>query len=240
MIKVNINHNNRLYLVLFLSFFVPILLTNIIYTPNTVSADTVVCKDGSVHSLPSSSYACLKDGEGGVDKNYPYENLKPGDKCPKYWGSKSGKTIPAGKDQQWCGELTDEDQKKNTKYESCLNDGGVPNYDTGVCDFSGNMQVNYKKHDCQGADIRAGLQPGDANYCGILNYLVIIINVLAGAASVAIIGSIIYAGIQYSMSGSDPQKVSAAKDRIRNAIIALVFFIFGYTILNYLVPGGVL
>lgn len=84
---------------------------------------------------------------------------------------------------------------------------------------------------------------GDCNTfedCGIVRYLVIIINALSALAGVAIIGSIVYGGIQYSMAGSDPQKVGAAKDRIRNAIIALVFFIFGYGILNYLVPGGVL
>jgi len=79
-----------------------------------------------------------------------------------------------------------------------------------------------------------------ASNCGIIGYLVIFINVLSALAGIVIIGSIVYAGILYSASGSDPQKVSAAKDRIRNAFIALIVFIFGYAILNYLVPGGVL
>lgn len=76
--------------------------------------------------------------------------------------------------------------------------------------------------------------------CGIVRYLVIIINTLSALAGIAIIGSIVYGGIQYSASGSDPQKVGAAKDRIRNAFIALILFIFGYAIVNYLVPGGIL
>lgn len=87
--------------------------------------------------------------------------------------------------------------------------------------------------DCEGAS-------PDSSNCGIIRYLVIFINVLSVMAGIVIAGSIAYGGIQYSMSAADPQKVSAAKERIRNAIIALVFFIFGYAILNYLIPGGLL
>lgn len=91
----------------------------------------------------------------------------------------------------------------------------------------------YEPNDCE-------TDSPSAENCGIIGYLVLFINVLSALAGIIIVGSIIYAGIQYSMSGSDPQKVSAAKDRIRNAIIALIFFIFGYAIINYLIPGGVL
>ncbi|MDQ3123966.1 MAG: hypothetical protein M3Q14_04780 [bacterium] len=94
--------------------------------------------------------------------------------------------------------------------------------------------------DCNGTDIRAGLDESDPNHCGILDYLVLFINVLSGIVGVVVVGSIIVSGIQYSSAGSDPQKISAAKDRIRNAIIALAFFIFMYALLNYLVPGGVI
>jgi len=96
------------------------------------------------------------------------------------------------------------------------------------------------RNDCQGPSIKAHLPKEDPNHCGILDYLVTIIDVLVGLAGVAIVGTIVYGGIQYSMAGSDPQKVAASKDRIRNAIIALIFLLFGFAILNYLVPGGVL
>lgn len=87
--------------------------------------------------------------------------------------------------------------------------------------------------DCEGGS-------PDSSNCKIIEYLVTFINILSVLAGIVIAGSIAYGGIQYSMSAADPQKVSAAKERIRNAIIALVFFIFGYAILNYLVPGGLL
>ena len=96
------------------------------------------------------------------------------------------------------------------------------------------------KSDCQGDNIQAGAPEGSEEHCGILDYLVLFINVLSGLVGVVVLGSIIYGGIQYSSAGSDPQKVQAAKNRIRNALIALFFFIFMYGFLNYLVPGGIL
>lgn len=76
--------------------------------------------------------------------------------------------------------------------------------------------------------------------CGIYAYLVLFINALSAMVGVVVVGMIIMGGIQYAMSADDPQKVSAAKDRIRNAIIALVAFIFTYAFLQWIVPGGVL
>ena len=95
-------------------------------------------------------------------------------------------------------------------------------------------------NDCASDNIQAGLDENDPNHCGILDYLVLFINVLSALVGVVVIISIIAGGIQYTSAGSDPQKVAAAKNRIRNAIVALVFFIFMYAFLNWLVPGGVL
>lgn len=69
-------------------------------------------------------------------------------------------------------------------------------------------------------------------------YIYPFINLLAAFVGVAVVISMIIGGIQYGSSAGDPQKVSAAKNRIRNAIIALVTFIFLYALLNFLVPGG--
>ena len=111
-----------------------------------------------------------------------------------------------------------------TPEDACINSGGPAQQSSG--------ERNEIEADCT-------IDSTAAN-CGITRYLVLFINVLSVLAGIVIAASIAWGGIEYSMSGSDPQKVSAAKDRIRNAIIALVFFIFGYAILNYLVPGGVL
>lgn len=96
--------------------------------------------------------------------------------------------------------------------------------------------ASYQVGDCQTTN---GGELDESN-CGIIAYLVIGIRVLSGLVAVVVVGSIIYGGIQYSSAGSEAQKVSAAKERIRNSIIALFFFIFMFGFLNYLVPGGVL
>lgn len=93
-------------------------------------------------------------------------------------------------------------------------------------------------------DIEATCNPGrgqqlNSENCAIYAYLLIFINGLSAMVGIAVVGMIIYGGIQYSMSADDPQKVSAAKDKIKNAIIALVAYISLYAFLQWLIPGGV-
>lgn len=75
--------------------------------------------------------------------------------------------------------------------------------------------------------------------CGIMTqYVYPLINFLTALVGVAVTISIIVGGIQYASSAGDPQAASAARKRITNAIIALVVFIFLYSLLNFLMPGG--
>ena len=67
-----------------------------------------------------------------------------------------------------------------------------------------------------------------------------IIRVLSDGVGLVIIASVVYGGIQYSSSGGDPNATSQAIHRIRESLIALLIFIFGYAILNYLIPAGFL
>lgn len=75
--------------------------------------------------------------------------------------------------------------------------------------------------------------------CIVERYVNPFINLLAAAAGIAVVISIVMGAIQYSSAGGDPGKVSAARDRIRNAIIALLAFLFLYAFLNWLLPGGI-
>lgn len=79
----------------------------------------------------------------------------------------------------------------------------------------------------------------DISQCDFIGkYLNKFINFLAALVGVAVVASIIFGGIQYGSSAGDPAKVTAAKNRIRNAILALLAFLFLYALLNFLVPGG--
>jgi len=71
-------------------------------------------------------------------------------------------------------------------------------------------------------------------------YINPLIAFLTAIAGVIIVISIIAGGVQYSAAGGDPSKVAAAKNRITNAIIALIAIIFLFAFLQWLVPGGLL
>jgi hypothetical protein len=80
---------------------------------------------------------------------------------------------------------------------------------------------------------------GAGEQCLIDTYINPFVKVLAALVGVFVVLSIIIAGIQYSSSADDPSKVSAAKSRIMNAVIALLAFLFLLAFLKWLVPGGV-
>lgn len=88
-----------------------------------------------------------------------------------------------------------------------------------------------KKDDCSD-------KPLSSSNCGIIKYLVIIINALSAMVGVVVVIMIIIGGIQYSTSADDPQAVANAKKRIMNAVLALVIFIFSYAFLQWVIPGG--
>jgi len=64
-----------------------------------------------------------------------------------------------------------------------------------------------------------------------------IIRLLSDGVGILVVGSVVVAGIQFTMARNDPQNVANATNRIRTSLIALLIFIFAYAILNYIIPG---
>jgi hypothetical protein len=67
-----------------------------------------------------------------------------------------------------------------------------------------------------------------------------IIRLLSDGVGLVVIASIIVGGIQYSASRGNPQDTAKAIGRVRASLIALLIYIFGYAILNYIIPVGFL
>lgn len=82
------------------------------------------------------------------------------------------------------------------------------------------------------------LNTGDGGgiYSRYLNPFIVF---LSGAVGVIVVISIIVGAIQYSSAGGDSQKVASARNRIKNAILALIVFIFLRAILNWVIPNGI-
>jgi hypothetical protein len=79
----------------------------------------------------------------------------------------------------------------------------------------------------------------DRTNCGIVGYVVYFTRILSGIVGLVIVIMITVGGIQYAAAGPDPSAVVAARKRIINAVIALVLYIFMFSFLQWLVPGGI-
>lgn len=86
-------------------------------------------------------------------------------------------------------------------------------------------------------DCKEGTDPGN---CAITRRITQLINMLSAMVGIVVVGMIIWGGIQYTAAKDDPQALSAAKGKIRNAIIALLMYFFMYSFLQWLVPGGII
>ncbi len=74
----------------------------------------------------------------------------------------------------------------------------------------------------------------------IYERLIEAINFLSVGVTVVIAISIAIAGYQYITSRGDPSRTSAAVNRIVQAGTAMLLYVFGWSILNWMIPGGVL
>ncbi len=69
--------------------------------------------------------------------------------------------------------------------------------------------------------------------------LITIINVLTAVAGIAITASMILAGFQYMTARDNAAQVLAAKTRIFVTVCTIFLLAFGYSLLQWLVPGGI-
>jgi len=66
-----------------------------------------------------------------------------------------------------------------------------------------------------------------------------LVNFLSIGVGIVVTAMIIVGGIQYMAAGDNPNAVTAAKQRITNALIALAVFLVAFAFLQWLIPGGV-
>lgn len=66
-----------------------------------------------------------------------------------------------------------------------------------------------------------------------------IVNFLAIGVGVIVVLSVVIGGIQYMTAGDNSSAISDAKERISNALMAFIAFLFLWAFIEWLVPGGV-
>lgn len=77
------------------------------------------------------------------------------------------------------------------------------------------------------------------NISPILDLTYAFIRFLSVGVGIVLAISVIISGIQYSMSEGNAEITQKAKARIRSAILGLGIYIFAFSMLQFLIPGGV-
>lgn len=93
--------------------------------------------------------------------------------------------------------------------------------------------------DCDGVSTSIEVDCSNAEN-PIYSYIIAIVNFISAGVGIAIVANVMIGGVQYMMSGGNPQVTQAAVKRIINALIALLAFIFMWAFFNWLIPGGIL
>lgn len=74
----------------------------------------------------------------------------------------------------------------------------------------------------------------------IIALMRLVLQVATAGVGLVVAIMIIVAGIQYTSAQGNPQLIQAAKQRLMNAVIGLIMYIFAFALLNYLVPGNLI
>lgn len=130
----------------------------------------------------------------------------------------------------------------NSSTGDYCDDASTPDPTTGKCaDGSSPIADNpiATTTDCAVNNTCDGSNCTGSNCDLVSQYLIPFIDFLSAGVGLIVTIMIVIGGIQYTTSQDNPQAVSAAKHRITNAIIALVMFGLMYSLLQWLVPGGI-
>ncbi len=85
----------------------------------------------------------------------------------------------------------------------------------------------------------SGCVTPDANGGVIITYLKMILKFLSGGVGLVVLLMLVIAAIQYITAAGQPEQVKHAKNRIQNALTALVLFLIAFAVLNLIIPGGI-
>lgn len=83
--------------------------------------------------------------------------------------------------------------------------------------------------------VETSILPSDMDINGILK---LVLNILVYGLGAAAVLGVIIAGIQYMTARDDVAQVAKAKKRLIEIVIGLVAWALMFTVLNWLIPGG--
>ena len=74
---------------------------------------------------------------------------------------------------------------------------------------------------------------------GLWALLLIAVNIMTAGVGVLALAGVIYGAVLYTSAGGNPEQVKKARTIFTNVVIGVIAFAAMFTLLNFLVPGGV-
>jgi len=74
----------------------------------------------------------------------------------------------------------------------------------------------------------------------IIGYLRAVIQFMAVGIGIALVGGLVVGGMLYMTARANAQQVQKGEEVIRNVIIGIALYVFTFSIVNFLIPGGIL
>lgn len=146
-----------------------------------------------------------------------------------------GETVTARK-----GMKPDEDKLDRKDYNhACRNNdgyepastGGGTGTGTGSGSTCGGVETSIIKCDADNS--------GGTRNNGLWQLLLIVVNILTAGIGIVAVGGIVYGAVLYTTAGDKADQVKQAVDIIVNVVIGLILFALMWSLLNFIVPGGV-
>lgn len=85
----------------------------------------------------------------------------------------------------------------------------------------------------------AGYEGSDVKQSGIWQLLLLVVNILTAGVALTAVAGIVYGAVLYVSAASSPEQVKKAKTILINVVIGVVTFALMYSLLQWLIPGGV-
>lgn len=74
---------------------------------------------------------------------------------------------------------------------------------------------------------------------GLWGILLIVVNIMTAGVGVLALAGIVYGAVIYTSAGGSPEQIKKARTIFTNVVIGVLAFAGMYTLLQFIVPGGV-
>ena len=82
-------------------------------------------------------------------------------------------------------------------------------------------------------------KPTSVEQTGVWGLLILVINIMTAGVGVLALVGFVYGAVLYTSAGGNPEQVKKARTVFTNVVIGVIAFGVMFTLLNFIVPGGV-